>query len=53
MGFPDIGLGEEARVMAGLKKVWRKPEIKTLRAGAAETGPQDIVSDGAQANQFS
>jgi hypothetical protein len=28
------------------KKVWRKPEVKTLRAGAAETNPGKIVDDG-------
>lgn len=27
------------------KKIWRKPEVKTLRAGAAETGNNSQVSD--------
>ena len=27
------------------KKIWRKPEVKTLSAGAAETGNKTQVSD--------
>jgi len=28
------------------RKVWRKPEVKTLRAGAAETANLTIDDDG-------
>lgn len=28
------------------KKAWRKPEVKTLRAGAAETAVNTIADDG-------
>jgi hypothetical protein len=28
------------------RKVWRKPEVKTLRAGAAETAVNTINDDG-------
>jgi len=32
------------------KKVWRTPELKALRAGAAENGPQPNRRDGQQGN---
>jgi hypothetical protein len=28
------------------KKVWRKPEVKTMSAGAAESGPANARQDG-------
>lgn len=31
------------------KKVWRKPAVKTLQAGAAE-GPLNTANDGKSAN---
>jgi hypothetical protein len=35
------------------KKVWRKPEIKVISAGSAESGPQNNRQDGAQVNNRS
>jgi hypothetical protein len=33
--------------MADVKKAWRKPELRTLEAGAAETTNTGVPADGA------
>jgi hypothetical protein len=35
------------------KKVWRKPLVKVLRAGDAESGSANFRQDGTQTNQRS
>lgn len=40
--------------MAGsTKKAWRKPEVRTMRAGSAESGTLNNVQDGTNVNQRS
>jgi hypothetical protein len=33
------------------RKEWRKPEVKTIAAGAAENGPGKTVADGGGATK--
>ena len=35
------------------KKVWRKPEVKSIRAGEAESGQLNNRQDGTNVNQRS
>ena len=39
----EIRISKEATVT---KKAWRKPEVKTLKAGAAETNKNVQLDDG-------
>jgi hypothetical protein len=33
-----------------MKKVWRKPELKRMVAGAAENGGSNVLDNGSTAN---